>query len=371
MDKGEDLMFKNRYKEAYNAISPSQQLVSNMIARAKVEKNIGKKRFRKCRFPQKAVIVSAAMLCFVVTIPVCAAHIPTFYRIVEFVSPNLADQLVPIEKSSTSQGITMEVEAIHLEGNKAQIIISLRDAEGSGLDLVHGVMDLYDSYNLSDYTNDSVLGGCHFLTYDAEVDKAYFQVTVQSNKVYQSDKLQFSVRSILCDKYKETKNVDLSGIVYSADTKLVTLSGGGGLISDEMLPDSLQVYLGTPEDPRTKTKVLDGIKAADCAADDFTVTGIAYMDGVLRVQMCMGDNWKADRHVQLFLKDSDGNERHNDRSVSWNEEIGDTSYQFYEFWYIEDIKQIENYSMYGIFHDSGEFVEGDWRVTFRVETVQE
>ncbi|MDE6844540.1 MAG: hypothetical protein K2J99_02060 [Lachnospiraceae bacterium] len=51
--------------------------------------------------------------------------------------------------------------------------------------------------------------------------------------------------------------------------------------------------------------------AAECAADDFTLTGIAYQDGVLRVQMCMGDNTHADRHVQLLRTDAVGNERDN------------------------------------------------------------
>lgn len=61
--------------------------------------------------------------------PVCAANSPAFHKIVEYLSPALADKLVPIEESSTSQGITMQVEAIHLEGNEAEIIVSFRDAE--------------------------------------------------------------------------------------------------------------------------------------------------------------------------------------------------------------------------------------------------
>lgn len=360
-------MFKNQYKEAYNAICPSQELVSKMIKRARAEKDNNRKKAKKNKFvPRAAFIAAAVVVCFVTAVPVCAAQIPAFYRIVEFLSPALADQLVPIEKSCTSQGITMQIEAVNLVGNEADIILSLRDAEDSKEDLVHGVMDLYDSYGLSDYTNDSVIGGCHFLTYDAVEDKAYFQVTARAKKAYQVDKLQFRVRSILCNKYKETKEVDLSGVVDTADTKWVALNGSGGILSEEDLPDCLQGDSGTAEDSLPRTKVLDGLKVTDCAADDFTVTGIAYMDGVLRVQMCMGDNWRSDRHVELYLRDSNGNERYSDHSVSWNEEIGDTSYQFYEFWYIEDITEMEAYSMYGIFHDSGELIEGDWTVTFRV-----
>jgi len=358
-------MFRDRYKRAYDAVMPSQELIADTIETA--GKEVGGRTVSGNRFVLRGALIAAAVvLCFGMAVPVCAAYIPVFYKCVEYLSPALADKLVPIEKSSTSQGITMQVEAVHLEGNEAEIIISLRDAEDSMRDLVHGEMDLFDSYGLSDYTNDSIIGGCHFLTYDEEDDKAYFQVNVRSDSAYRSDKLQFSVSAVLCDKYSETRDVELSGIVPSAETKRVTLSGSGGAISEDMLPDSLRNISGTSEDPRPGANVLDMMEVTDCAVDDFTITGIAYMEGVLRVQMCMGDNWTSDRHVELFLRDPAGNERYPDRSVSWHEETGDTSFQFYEFWYIEDIDDIADYSMYGIFHDAGELIKGNWNVIFRV-----
>ena len=357
-------MFENKYKEAYNTITPSQELVADTIDKARTN---SKSPVRKQIAVKVSLAAAAAVLCFAVAVPVFAAYIPAFYKIVDYLSPEMADRLVPIEKSCTSQGITMQVEAVNLEGNEAEIIISLSDAEDSAQDLVHGVMDLFDSYNLTDYTNHLTVGGCQFLTYDENDDKVYFLVSAQSDNAYQSGKLQFSVYSILCDKYSITKDVDLSGIVYTADTKHVRLSGSGGPMTEDMLPDFLKDIPGTQEDPRPKTSVLDLSKAADCAADDFTLTGIAYMDGVLRVQMCMGDNRSSDRHVQLFLKDSNGKERYEDHSVGWHEDVGDTSYDFYEFWYVEDIDDITDYSMYGIFHDSGELIKGEWSVVFRLQ----
>lgn len=357
-------MFEERYQKAYRTVTPSQELVSDTISKAvSGSRGAGKNRFAM----RTSLTAAAAVLCLVMAVPVCAAHSPAFYKIVEYISPALADRLVPIEKSSTSQGITMQVEAINLKGNEAEIIISLQDAEGSTQDHVHGNMDLFDSYGLSDYTNDSIVGGCQFLTYDATDDKAYFQVNVQSDKAYQGDKLRFSAHSILCDKMQEERDVDLSGTVYTAETKLVTLSGWGGPLQEEMLPDFLRSVSGTEENPISKTNVLNMMNIADCAADDFTLTGIVYMDRVLRVQICMGDNWSSDRHVQLFLRNAAGEERYSDHSVSWHETVGDTSYQVYEFWYIEDIDDIAEYSMYGIFYDAGELIRGDWNVTFRVQ----
>lgn len=361
-------MFKDRYQKAYGTITPSQELIADTIEKVGTGKKSGRGAFAGKRFVlQGAITAAAIVLCFGIAVPVCAAYVPAFYQIVEYFSPALADELVPIEKSSTSQGITMQVEAIYLAGKEAEIIISLQDAENSMQDLVHGEMDLYGSYGLSDYTNDSIIGGCHFLTYDEKDDKAYFQVNVQSDNAYRSDKLRFSASEILCDKGSVTKEVSLSDIVYEAETKRVALSGSGGGMDEKVLPESLQDIPGTAENPRSCKNVLDMMEITDCAADDFTITGIAYMDGVLRVQMCMGDNESADRHVQLFLRNAEGNERYPDRSVSWKEDVEEIAFTFYEFWYLEEIEDIADYSMYGIFHSAGELVRGDWNVVFRLE----
>lgn len=354
-------MFEDRYKKAYDHITAPEEVVM-----AALEKAGDTKRMCRNRAVWKTAVPVILFLCIFTAVPVFAGRVPAFYRIVEFLSPALADRLVPIEKSSSSQGITMEVEAIDLQGKEAEIIISLRDDETSGKDQIHGPADLFDSYRLFDSANDSIMGGCSFLTYDEETEKAYFKVSVQSDQAFRADKLHFSVREILCDKFSENRDLDLSQVSDSVVTKMVTVNGRGGA-GGNPLPDVLESVPGTQEDPRPRYRVLDAADAEDCAADDFTVTGMAYADGVLRVQICMGDNRHADRHVQLFLRDPDGNERHADCNVSWQEDVGDTGYVFYEFWFLEEMQAIEDYSMYGIFHSSGNSVTGDWKVTFRVE----
>ena len=231
-------------------------------------------------------------------------------------------------------------------------------------------MDLFDSYHLSGIGADQFVGGCHFLTYDEETGRAYFKIEVHSSGGEWAGKLRFSVREILCNKRKERRTIDLSDVRESVETKMVQLSGMSGMMDEEDLPASLRRIEGTSDDLRWQQAVLDLMAVEDCAAEDFTVTGAAYMDGVLRLQICMGDTHHADRHVEEVLVDAAGNEYCADFSVSWQEEIGETSYQFYEYWFINKIENredLENYSLYGIFHNSGESVEGQWTVTFRVE----
>ena len=385
------MMFAEQYRRAYDAVAPSEEMVKAVLRQARKAQTLRKDgeatyvgevligearvgRRMKQDIRRSVIIAAAAILVaslgLFTALPVCAAHIPAFYRVIEYLSPALADRLIPVEKSSTSQGITMEVEAVDLQADMAEIIVSVRDDEGSAFDRVHGPVDLFDSYHLTGFASSHVSGGCHFLTYDEETGRAYFKVTVQTDGADWSDKLRFSVREILCNRTKERRTIDLSDVRESVETRLVKLSGTGGMLEEADLPDSLKLVGGTQEDPIGQQAVLDLMAVEDCSADDFTVTGAAYIDGVLRMQICMGDTRHADRHVEEFLVDAAGNEQHADYSVSWQEEIGDTRYQFYEYWFIdkiEDVEDLENYSMYGVFHNSGESVEGQWEVTFRVE----
>ncbi len=366
-------MFAEQYKKAYDSIGPSPEKYKEVLINASEALdaagaktvNTAEKR-KRFRAAGPAAVSAATLLCVFLALPVCAKNSPAFYRVVEFISPALADRLVPIEKSSSSQGITMEVEAIDLQGNEAQIIVSMCDEEGSTADRIHGPVDLFDSYNLFDYGSETTLGGCSFLAYDEETGKAYFKITTQTSGTYREDKLHFSVREILCDKSSEEREIDLMGIRESVPTRMEALNGMGGMMEEDSLPPSLAMTYGTQEDPYCRSSVLDLRRAEECAADDFTVTGAAYMDGVLRLQVCMGDNRHADRHVQPFLVDADGEEKYEDYSVSWQETVGDVSYQFYEYWFIGELDNPEDYSMYGIFHDSGECIEGQWEVIFRV-----
>ena len=137
-------MFAEKYRRAYDEVTPSQQIVSAVLRQAEEAQGApGRRNRRKIRTAAAAAAVFLAVCAggFAV-LPVCAAQIPAFYRVIEFVSPGLADRLIPVEKSSSSQGITMEVEAVDLQGDAAEIIVSVRDEEGSALDRIHGPVDL-------------------------------------------------------------------------------------------------------------------------------------------------------------------------------------------------------------------------------------
>lgn len=215
------------------------------------------------------------------------------------------------------------------------------------------------------------IGGCAFSEYDEAEGKIYFYVNVRSDQAeryFAHEKLTFSVRELLTGLSKEEKEIDLSQIEETPATKRVDLSGYGGNAETsaafaEFLSEQEKNEFGSWWD------VLDLTDISTCAADDFTVTGVSYSDGLLKVQICMGDNTHADRHVRLFLTDDSGEEeeQYHSFSVSWREETRDTRYTFYEYYFEVDREELDQKRLYGTFHNTGESIRGDWKITFRVK----
>lgn len=352
-------MFQNNYKRAYDRIRPDQDRVLQLLDKAGGKHS----QTSPTRIWKAALLTMVCCICIWNALPVCAANIPAFYRIIEAVSPEIADLFVPVEKSSVSQGVIMQVEAVNLKENQAEIIVSFQDEEGS--DKISGKASVFDSYGLKSYGADSWIGGCSFIEYDQETDKAYFMISVQAEAPFDRNKLTFYVNSLLCGLTEEERDIDLSAIEYEADTKSVIISGRGGSADISKYSEALLGEKAEGE-PRMAFRVLSVPDSVFCSADDFTITGVAYEDDILRVQICMGNNTEADRHVQPFLADKNGNTRHEDYSVSWKEPMGELEYTYYEYWFFGPFHNLEDYNMYGIFHGSSEMLEGEWEVTFRM-----
>lgn len=356
----DEMAFKKAYKEAYDRIRPDQAC----IRRLRVQGSRDGWRYG-CRTAIKRAAAACAVLCLltVMTLPVMAEKIPAVYEIVERYAPVLADYVMPEKLSSTSSGITMQVEAIKVEGNTAEILVSFSDADDS-TDLIRGKADLYDSYALRSYDAESNIGGCSFLEYDGTEDKAYFKIDVMTYGKFDRSKLSFSVHQLLTDCRQEMRQVALENMVKNPVMKSVTLSGGGGSRDSTVF----EQYFGAAGDdfPQKSVQVMDFGKTDDSMAEALTVTGIGYADGMLRVQLCRGNFTDADRHAHFFIKEAGQEERHPDLGVSWQEKAGDETLLFEEDWFLVDEKELEKLELYGDFRITDGSVKGNWKVTFRI-----
>lgn len=356
------MSFSEEYKNAMKTVKLDERKVEDIVKKIET-----RQKKHTIHFIKPVTVAAACLLCFCVTLPV-SAKTKGIYRIIESISPALADTFVPLEERSISNGIAMEVEAVHVDGNQADLLVSFSDAGDT--DYIHGKVDTYDSYYFKSYDVESTIGGQQVLDYDAESDKAYLRFSLQADGNFNKDKMTLSVKELLCNLTKEERDINLSGIKDPMELKQVEINGWGSGQIDEIdeLPTEIPYTMeGEMEYGMAKFMVCDGLTAKDCAGDDITTTAVAMKDGVLRVQMCMGDVATTDRHVELFLVGADGTERYEDFSVTWNEKIGDSRYQFYEFYYWNNVEDMENARMYGIFHDGGDALFGDWNITFRVQ----
>ena len=110
-------------------------------------------------------------------------------------------------------------------------------------------------------------------------------------------------------------------------------------------------------------RVMDEAERNENLLESLTVTSVAYEEGVLRVQQCRGNFSKADRHIRLYLKDEEGNERRPDCSVVWKEEIDGEEVLFDESWFLISEEELKQYQLYGMFYITDGSVPGDWEVT--------
>lgn len=357
----EEKEFKKAYREAYDQIAPDAACIRR-LAEAKSERKYlsGLKSGMKTA----AAACAAALLLTMMTLPVMAQKIPAVYEVIEKYAPVLADYVLPTKTSSVSRGIAMQVEAVKVEDQTAEILVSFSDAEENA-DLIRGKVDLYDSYRLQSYDSESDVGGCSFLKYDAAEGKAYFKIDVATTGRFDHTKLSFSVHQLLTNCSREERQLSLQELEKEPAFKEEIICG----LSGDYGAERFQRYFGEAGegDPRRSVKVLDLKKADAGMIEALTVTGIGYQDGILRVQMCRGNFADADRHAWLFLEDPEGERRSPDVSVSWQEKVEGETLLFDEVWFAVEEEMLETLQLGGTFCITEGSVKGDWKVTFWVD----
>ena len=113
------------------------------------------------------------------------------------VSPKIAQKLKPVNESCVDNGIEMKVVAAEIQDNKATVLVTMRDTEGSRLD---ETTDLFDSYSINTPYDQSA--GCSFTEYDPNTNTAAFLILIEQNDhiLIPGDKVTFSVSQIISGK---------------------------------------------------------------------------------------------------------------------------------------------------------------------------
>ena len=339
-----------------NEVLSKMDLIDSEYILAADRKSVPKRNRLKMWY----VIAACLCLLFCLAVPAMAASLPAFYDMLYAVSPATAQFFKPVQLSCEDNGIRMEVSAVYIHENTAEIYISMQDLEGTKFD---ETIDLFDSYRIN--TPFDCTSHCILSDYDPDTQTAEFLITIEqwNTQEITGDKLTFSLREILSNKktYEGIINdVNLSDIQLNNTSQSVYPRGIGGLEFIEKYEDSADQDLLT---------VLKPSGSICSPVDGVTLTGIGYIDGYLHIQVCYKDILKTDNHgtIALISKET-GETISDDGSVAFFDNKGENSYEDYIFTEIP-AETLGEYDLYGEFITSSGPIEGTWSVTFPLENM--
>lgn len=345
-----NLMFSDRYRRMNADISPDPALITRTLAAVR-PKPIQFAR-RRC-----IALAMACVLILSVTTSAMAASSPDFNKWLYRFLPDIAMYLRPVNMSCEDQGIRMEVQAIYVEGDSADILVSVQDLTGNRLD---GTTDLFDSYFLD--TPGDASAGCHRIEYDEETRTNTFYIHYRSERPITQDKITFSFSQLLTGKKQGT--IELTDVEWpDPQTEAETMSMGKGYRGAGMnswnSEDNVQEAIDRLEAmpilvPQTSRELTPGVD----------LTGIGYVDGQLHIQFYCHDIFHTDNHAFLCLKDADGREISSIISLSCFDEAREGSYA--EEIYDVDPETLAGCTLQIDYVTCDTLIKGDWSITFPI-----
>ena len=358
-------MFSQRYEKLNEYVNPSPELFN------KVKNLSNKKNNGFIRVLLKPAIVMMTIMMTYCSMPVLATNVPIIYDLMYQVSPSVAQYFMPVQKKCESNGIEMEVVSAYIKGDTAQVYITLKDLEGNRVD---ESTDLNDSYAIN-RAFDCTIGSCENIGYDEETRKATFLITITNNesKNIDGEKLTFMMSNFISQKQKwDEIKLPISAEQVDANTKTKKIWLSGFSTSEVKNEDTYKV--------KNEELVIESNKDIDFGVTDMRITGIAYLDNKLHIQVSAKNNLKIDNHGEIYLKNKETNEKKlSDYNLFFtlckkgdhyeiSQEVNNKDrLDFTE--YVFDISKddLKKYDFYGDFVAGNLNTEGKWKVTFPIE----
>jgi hypothetical protein len=299
-------------------------------------------------------LVASLAVCFTLAVPaMAAADVQVAYEILYAVSPKIAQELKPVRMSCEDDGIKMEVISAYINGDKAEIYISMQDMTDDRID---ETTDLFDSYSINRPFSSS--GTCERISYDEETNIATFLISITQwgQKEIGGEKITFTVDKFLSNKreyHDKIPQIDLSTVNLFPQTQTdVDLRGWSfsGDINEE------------PEYTHYLTATSEG---SFSPVNGVIVTAVGFIDGKFHIQAYYENILETDNHGYFHLVNADGDEISSEASVSFWDSERSGSYEEYIF----DVSpnEINDYTLYGHFYTCNSLKNGDWQVTFPLE----
>lgn len=301
-----------------------------------------------------AALAAAAVLCILLTVPALAfAGVNQAYEVLYAISPAIAQTLKPVQMSCEDNGIRMEVISAAVQGNRADIYISMQDLTGERID---ETVDLFDSYQINRPFDSSAT--CRLVSYDAQQKAATFLISITQwdKKDIGGDKVTFSVQEFLSGQQMfegPLPRLDLSSATQSPDTQTgIDIRGWSQPDGARMDAEAMPVLT---RQAALRFSPVPGVQ----------VTAMGYIDGKLHIQTHYDNILETDNHGYVYLKNADGEVIYNSASVSFWDEAHNGSYD--EAVFDVPAEGFSGYQVCGAFWTGAKLTKGSWQVTFSLE----
>ena len=299
------------------------------------------------------LIASVATVFLASSITVGAAMNDDVKNFLWYITPDLAALLEPIESTVEHDGIKMEIVSAMQDEDMAVVYVTMQDLEGNRID---ETLDIYD-YFMSKGRSFTV----ERVGFDSTTKTAF--VRFMSFNGSSTDNFKLKIRSFLSDKSvleDVTFPLDLQN-VKEQQTELLpdgTIRGSGG---DGALLEG-GVYVLPTGKLNIQTQLYDGMR----------ITNIGLHHDKLYVQT----EWPANNaidHGEFYLVNAAGQKIHSTVNYSYGRD--EQGKPIYAYNYQEDIFDVKDinlaeYELQAKIYTAGQYVEGDWEASFKLEEMR-
>lgn len=339
-----DKNIKDIINSRLSRISVSQQLKDKILTQNHNAKKIKRRSLR---------IVFAVCLCVMTSIPIMAATIPGYEKLLDVVGTQASRYLQPVKMVSESNGIKMEVVAAMNDDETAVVYLTMQDLVGNRIDETIRLCNVY-------------MEGADILThglidYDENTKTATFSMDAYGGHKLNGKKVTVRVDSFLSGE-ENFHNVDAEISLKELDlpppkTFLLQMenvsSGESGLYDEVQEKGEISCLI-----PEEKNIVLQKI-------DFVNISNIGFVNGKLHVQT----KWKESIHNNgsLHLKNKNGDLI---RASFLDFSVENKSAKYIEYVFDVEASNISDYSLFGDFQKYNE-IEGEWNTTFKIKAIDE
>ena len=306
---------------------------------------VKKKRKKPWLIPSVATVFLAS------SITVAAAMNDDVKNLLWHISPEIAALLEPIESTVEYGGIKMEIVSAMQDEDMAVVYVTMQDIEGNRID---ETLDIYD-YSMSKGRSFTV----ERIGFDPTTKTAFVRFTSFNGS--STDKFKLKIRSFLSDKSV------LGDVTFPLDLQDVEKQ------QTEILPDDTIRGSGG-KSPEGDAYVLPAgiLNIQTQLYDRMRITNIGLHNDKLYVQTEWSAN-NAIEHGEFYLVNPAGQKILPTVSYSYGRD--EQGIPIYAYNYEENVFNVKDinlaeYELKAKIYTAGQYVEGDWEASFKLEEMR-